>query len=873
MEEEEESRKSVKQDPAVSGDSTKDLTGTTSSTTATATATVTTNDNQPDDGIKRVSWDEFLRIDWGPKKKKRRKVETAKSKEDTDTQDAQPAKTNTSEVDRRKKKRKRKLSSGVDQQKNHASSKKKAKFDKEERKQASWETYFEQMREYRDSHGNTTVPNVWQDQQFADWVREQRVKFSARRNGDVKAMSDNRFAALESLGFEGKITKEWKKESFDQRLDQLNRFKRKFHHTKVPKGYNGIPGLRQWVIKTRKKYRGRQQGIPSDLTNDQVDMLDEIGFWWNDQKNNGNKNGTKHAPDKTDSIHPKDHSGDEGGQELETPAAVATSKRIDPPGEKINDPGTPPVAKNGAVGASADGALVKREGKENSDDEENIQKKHESDPVESQHTSEFETRFAQLKAFGRQFNHFRVPKDHASGLRKWIVRIRKKYKEKKRGNQSDLTDEQINRLNALGFNWKKKADTGSNENSARRVGDAVQNKDSALADNCGVAPEQSAGGDGNGVIDNQQRGGAVHTNFERENEKLRTSSLANLQKKSSSERSSVAKQPCEVSFTERIAQLKAVQHGISPETGKQDEFTPKVHITSWSSRFRELQQYESKHGTTRVPSKYEQNQPFASWVWETRKDFSLRWTGDHEALSDERFKSLKKLGFEAFKMNELSPSFAKRLSQLEDFFGVFGHAAVPKTYTASPGLRDWLKTVRSQYKQWEEGDPSVFSLKELEALNALTFEWLGRKPKFASQKKSPPSNSPGSQSTAGSKAGSPRNGRAGTSSERTTEPGASAAGNTSAAGKKYIPWSDRIRKLKAFKESVGHTRVPSAYPEDQGFANWVIHQRKLFTKRFRGDKSAISDERFEELQKIGLNAAKSTARGSATSAGADTGDS
>jgi Helicase associated domain len=888
-----------------------------------------------DDGVRRVSWDEFLRFG-----------EPTKKKHHEESGDC----------------RKRKLGLvGIAAADMEDGGERPSKIPKRQ-----WGARFQQLQAYKDQFGTTKVPLKYDnDQPFSNWVKKQRYHYTQRIQGDHSAMSDSRFAALQRLGMKPQKTRartngtvqdeanengegldleassgqeSTTQGKFDLRLAQLKSFQAEYQHARVPKGYDKVPGLRQWVISMRKKNREKKQGLNSDISQEQMEALNRVGFFWNDKK----WQQTDGAMDVNEDNGP----------------TVGSNNKQTAMSENYNGVGLLAQVEIGEVATS--GGI---------NNESLVSGNHNSN--QEKFSLLFDMRFEQLRLFKNEFNHLQVTKQNNRSLRKWMAKIRRQFQDKVEGNASDLSDEQIRRLDELGFVWKKSSVLARNEGiggssgnqsrkyqlsvgnptktsaaelkgissyvndiSVPRANNIIFNRDAEAIDaqrngvdsnwlRMPMDEDSSFCGDLLQANNNTQLGGGDAFRFEGsgqpkkngefgESFAQRVSMLNKVQKtqrrsmpttQQYTDEHACSKKSSDLSFAQRIAQLKSVQNGLnygeaprpgvassaagmspinvdaesdSDEGSKRSHFantgacrTPKVHIhiKSWLTRFRELEQYEAEHGSTRVPGKYPLDQAFADWVHEQRRDFSRRLIGELDALSEERFNALKKLGFEASKINELSPSFEKRLSQLKDFFGVFGHAKVPKTWEAAPGLREWLMSTRSNYKLWEGGDPTALSGKELDALNGLDFDWLGRKPKFASQKKSaasPSSNrlSPGSPARKNTY-------RATKVKPRSSTEGAAKTAIDSVVAKAACSkrshngvrtWESHLKQLEGFKRLHNHTNVPTVYPEDQTFSNWVLQQRKWFKKRIFGDTKALSDERFEALQRVGLKAGKPRAK-------------
>jgi len=134
--------------------------------------------------------------------------------------------------------------------------------------------------------------------------------------------------------------------------------------------------------------------------------------------------------------------------------------------------------------------------------------------------------------------------------------------------------------------------------------------------------------------------------------------------------------------------------------------------------------------------------------------------------------------------------------------------------------------MRHNFQQREEGDASALFDHEWEALQALDFDWLGKKGKFASKMKDD----------------SPSMYRGDTT----------VSDSLKSANMHDVSWHGRLKQLERYKEMQGHLRIPVVYETDQSFSNWFRTQKRLFSQRCRGTTDAISDERFDLLKSVGL---------------------
>ena len=88
----------------------------------------------------------------------------------------------------------------------------------------------------------------------------------------------------------GEIDFKWKAVDFDKKFEQrcldLEAFKKKFGHCNAPPSYSVDRSLGNWCTTIRYTYNQIQQGKPtkSNLSQDRIECLVEIGFEWKGQR-------------------------------------------------------------------------------------------------------------------------------------------------------------------------------------------------------------------------------------------------------------------------------------------------------------------------------------------------------------------------------------------------------------------------------------------------------------------------------------------------------------------------------------------------------------------------------------------------------------
>jgi len=114
------------------------------------------------------------------------------------------------------------------------------------------------------------IPTIGWSKELGGWVAKQR----AHHKKKAKYMTEDRIQMLNSIGFEWEVRVGW-----DERLEELKQFKKKNGHCNVPSNYKANPHLGQWVHNQRKAYK--KKGCRTEITEDQIELLNGIGFSWN----------------------------------------------------------------------------------------------------------------------------------------------------------------------------------------------------------------------------------------------------------------------------------------------------------------------------------------------------------------------------------------------------------------------------------------------------------------------------------------------------------------------------------------------------------------------------------------------------------------
>ena len=93
------------------------------------------------------------------------------------------------------------------------------------------------------------------------------------------SMTADKLQALEEMGF--KWAKRKGQHSWDEKYQELLRYKERHGNADPPTKYAANPALGRWVSTQRSQYKQFREGLQTHMTQQRVDMLNRIGFKWN----------------------------------------------------------------------------------------------------------------------------------------------------------------------------------------------------------------------------------------------------------------------------------------------------------------------------------------------------------------------------------------------------------------------------------------------------------------------------------------------------------------------------------------------------------------------------------------------------------------
>ncbi len=133
-------------------------------------------------------------------------------------------------------------------------------------KEDYWNQMYQQLVFYKQQFGDCNVPDKWvENKKLSTWVGTNRAKYKS------KTLDNDKMEKLNQLGFIwGHYEYRW-----NENLELLISYKKKFGDCNVPIRYPDCPRLGQWVNSVReyKKFNKLSEG--------QIKQLESIGFIWN----------------------------------------------------------------------------------------------------------------------------------------------------------------------------------------------------------------------------------------------------------------------------------------------------------------------------------------------------------------------------------------------------------------------------------------------------------------------------------------------------------------------------------------------------------------------------------------------------------------
>lgn len=154
-------------------------------------------------------------------------------------------------------------------------------------KDKSFVQRLDELREYKKKYGDLSIPRSGRgNPSLGKWCADMRTAYTCLHEGKPCAtlINEERIKCLDDLGFEwnGKCVTERKIKTFEDRLEDLMRYKEKHGNVNVPRSGKGNSSLGVWCMNMRIAYKAKHEGkpCPIGLTDEREAKLEELGFEW-----------------------------------------------------------------------------------------------------------------------------------------------------------------------------------------------------------------------------------------------------------------------------------------------------------------------------------------------------------------------------------------------------------------------------------------------------------------------------------------------------------------------------------------------------------------------------------------------------------------
>lgn len=155
------------------------------------------------------------------------------------------------------------------------------------REDPGWEAQFRVLSKWRMEKGHCKIPARCQENpRLGRWVMTQRRQYVLLRDGKPSAMTQSRIDRLNNIDFCWSIRPE-PQTSWVNKYEQLQDFFHKMGHCIVPQRYEKNPQLGTWVHTQRRQYKLRLDGRKSSMTQDKINLLNNINFEWDGNRKKG----------------------------------------------------------------------------------------------------------------------------------------------------------------------------------------------------------------------------------------------------------------------------------------------------------------------------------------------------------------------------------------------------------------------------------------------------------------------------------------------------------------------------------------------------------------------------------------------------------
>lgn len=146
---------------------------------------------------------------------------------------------------------------------------------------------YSELESFVKENGHARVPFKFpKNRHLGIWVSTQRAKYKQLRKGEPSpSMTEDRIELLNKVGFEWDCSAQ----PWERTYEELVMFVQEFGDARVPHKFPQNPPLGNWVALQRYNYKKLQIGEQSCMTEERINLLNQIDFEWDVATRNASK--------------------------------------------------------------------------------------------------------------------------------------------------------------------------------------------------------------------------------------------------------------------------------------------------------------------------------------------------------------------------------------------------------------------------------------------------------------------------------------------------------------------------------------------------------------------------------------------------------
>lgn len=141
----------------------------------------------------------------------------------------------------------------------------------------------------------------------------------------------------------------------------------------------------------------------------------------------------------------------------------------------------------------------------------------------------------------------------------------------------------------------------------------------------------------------------------------------------------------------------------------------------WRDRYAELAAFRARHGTTRIPERYDAAPQLHTWVSLQRRLLKMRKEGRPTTLTADRLRLLEDLGLESGM--RATTTWMDRFMELKRYKDEHGNCDVPQKWKENVSLGRWVDNQKTQHKKLYDGKPTHLTIERIQLLVSIGFNW------------------------------------------------------------------------------------------------------------------------------------------------------